>query len=792
MGMQQFLVSIRRSGFLLPLFIAIIAVPVLAFPWFVDAYEVHKATCAIVAAMLAGIFFLAKAMRERSVSLFWSWSSFPLLAFFLATVLSASFSVSSPASWLGLGGGDYASVLFIGSCVLMSFLIGQAPEGFPSFVRGVRAFWGGEALLMIGLLTLLSFGLFSFPAALSLGTPHALAFFLGVVTLLWVGEISEGLVKPGAKIIGAFLLIALFAVAFLLDAWVLWLPLFVVGVALLSLTLGKAQGTVGMSRVLPATFLVIIPLVGWFLPHIFQGIFPAEIVPSFSLSLDIVKSVWSTGFGLFAGSGPGTYGISYALHALPAVNATLFWNVVFERGFSYVLTLATTGGIFTVLSFMGIQVSGVVVGFRAWARAQKDDRGSILGVYLAFLFLSVSAWTYAWNVSLVFVMFVLFGLLLAAAPHHKRTWSFASSTQASVFASFGFVASLVVLSLVFFVAGTRYAAEIAYAQAIALQKNGAEADEVLAKVDQAASFNRWNDTYYRELSLLLLQRINSLVAAQAPAEQVQAVLSAAVNAAVRATEISPNVVANWDVRGNIYREVAPAVANAADFSISSFVTATQLAPNNPLYAVGLGRAYLTKADLLAQIAQTEDEALKTEANAAKLDALSRAEESLLRAVALKTDYTAARYFLSAVYEREDKLADAVKSMEVVRALNAEDVGVGMQLSLLYLRQGKNDLAKAELERIIVLSPTYANARWYLSVILEQEGDIDGAIAQVAEVVKTNPDNEAVQQRLARLQSGEVEDDVAELPDPLPEEGGIEGISSGNGGIEGNGGEVVTP
>ncbi|MEK9157272.1 MAG: tetratricopeptide repeat protein [Patescibacteria group bacterium] len=767
--MQQFLASIRRSHFLLPLFVAIVAVPVLVFPWFVDAYEVHKATCAIVTALFAGMFFPARALRERSVSLFWSWAFFPLLAFFLATLLSASFSVSSPASWLGLGGGDYASVLFIGSCVLISFLLGQAPESFSSFVRGVRAFWGGEVLVMIGLLTLLSFGLFSFPAALSLGTPHALAFFLGVVTLLFVGEISEGSVQPVTKVFGAFLLAALFVVAFLLDAWVLWLPLFVVGIVLLSFTLSKARGTVGMSRVLPATFLVIIPLVGWFLPPLFQGIFPAEIVPSFSLSFDIVKNIWSTGFGFFVGSGPGTYGISYALHALPTVNSTLFWNVIFERGFSYVLTIATTGGVFTLLSFMGIQISGIVVGFRAWARAERDDRGSILGVYLAFIFLSVSAWTYAWNTPLVFLMFVLFGLLLAAAPHRQRTWSFASSPHVSVFASFGFVTSLVVLSLVFFVTGTRYAAEIAYAQALALQKHGAELDEVLVKVNQAASFNRWNDLYYRELSLLLLQRINSLVAAQAPAEQVQAVLSAAVNAAVRASEIGPHVVANWDVRGNMYREVAPAVANAADFSISSFATAIQLAPNNPLYAVGLGRAYLTKADLLAQIAQTEDEALKTEVTAAKMDALSRAEESLLHAVALKADYTAARYFLSVVYERQDKLADAVKSMEVVRALTPEDVGVGMQLSLLYLRQGKNDLAKAELERIIVLSPTYANARWYLSVLLEQEGDIDGAIAQIIEVIKTNPDNEAVQQRLARLQSGEVADDAAELPDPLPEE-----------------------
>lgn len=767
---MQYLASLfRHASFTLPLFVAVAIVPVLAFPWFLDAYEVHKATVAIIAAMLAGILFLAKTMRERSLSWTWSWLSFFPIAFFFFTVFSACFSASPASSWLGLGGGDYASVLFIGACVLMALLFVQAFEKTDHFMHAVRIVWGIEAILfLVALLLIFTVGL-PISSALSFGTPHALALFLGVVTFLFVGDIAEGTARPFTKIVGSLLMVGLVLVAFFLDAWVLWLPFFLVGIVFLSLVLARAEKTFALSRIFPATLFIVFSFVGWLLPSFFQGFFPAEIVPSFSLSAAIVKSVWSSVFGFIFGSGPGTYGISYALHALPAVNATVFWNVVFDRGFSYLFTIATTGGVFTVLSFLGLQLAGVVAGFRAWARAPRDERGVVLGFYLAFLFLAVSAWTYAWNVSIVFLFFVLFGFLLALSPHYKRTWTFASSAQASVVASFGFVTSLVVFLLVFFVAGTRYAAEIAYAQAIALGKSGAPADEILAKVDQAASFNRWNDVYYRELSLLLLQQVNDLVSAQAPSEQIQAILSAAVNAAVRATEIGPNSVRNWEVRGNVYREVSSAVANAADFSIASFQTATDLAPNNPLYFVGLGRAYLTKADLLAQVAQTEDAAIQAEATAAQSAALLEAETVLLSAVALKPDYTAARYFLSVVYEREGKLSDAVKSMEIVRALDAEDVGVGMQLALLYLRQGKNDLAKSELERVIALSPAYANARWYLSVILEQEGDIAGAIVQIEEIVKTNPDNEAVVQRLERLQSGEVEDDTSEIPEPLPEE-----------------------
>lgn len=759
----------QRAPYLIPLIIAIGVTPILYIPWFSDAYEVHKATVIVLAAMISGIIFIARIMRDHKMHILWSRTHVFTIALFLATVLSALFSRSPTMSWLGLGGGDYASVLFVGACVLTTFLLAQVSDFSHSLFTGIRALWTGEAVLMGVILGGIFLGFVPLLSSLAFGVPHALALFFSIVALLWAGELSGNVPHKGVQLLGVVLFVVLFAITFMLDAWILWLPLMFSGVLLLSLTLAKVQGTVSISRIIPAILLIILSGAGWLLPPFFQGLFPAEIVPSFSLSVDIAHNVWSHGIGWLVGSGSGTYGISYVLHALPAVNETLFWNVTFERAASHILTLATTGGILTLSAFICIQICGVVAGYRAWEKASQERRMGTLGLYLAFLFLSFSAWTYAWNVPIVFIMFVILGLLLGAGPQKKITRNLATSTQASVITSFCFVISLVLCSLVFFVSGTRYAAEIAYAQAVSLSRQSASPEDVLAKLDRAASFNRWNDVYYRELSLLLLRRINDLVNSQASSEQIQAVLGASVNAAVRATEMNPNVVANWEVRGNVYREVAPAVANAADFSIASFITATQLAPNNPLYAVGLGRAYLAKADLLSQGVQSADADREVEIAAVKAEILTQAEEALLKAVKLKPNYTAARYFLSAVYEREGKLTDAVKSMEVVRALNVDDVGVGMQLALLYLRQGKNALAQAELERIVILSPTYANARWYLSVILEQAGDTDGAIAQIEEILKTNADNEAAQQRLVRLESGESADDVASIPEPLPED-----------------------
>ncbi len=756
------------KSFLFPLLFSIAIVPILVLPWFVDAYEVHKVTVAIVASLIAGTLFLVHVARTKELRLLWSWPLVFLGIFFLVTVVSACFSVYPAASWLGIGGGDYASVLFVGSCVLMSFLLAQASAQSAFLLKYVRVVWAVEGLLMTGALLLIFTGIFSFSPVLSFGAPHALALFFGIATLCSLGGIAMGSAGRAEKIAGYVLLASFLIVSFLLDAWVLWLPSCVAGVALLLCTLVPQKKQISMSHVLPGVLLVILSFVGWILPPIFQGFFPVEIVPSFSLSTDIVTSVWHNGFGFFVGSGPGTYGISYALYALPTVNATAFWNVVFDRGFSHILTLATTGGLLTAFTFVLLQISGIVAGFRSYACMHASQRGNMLGIYLAFVFLSVSAWTYAWNTPLVFIMFVLFGLLLSIGSSRTVVWSFVSSSRSSLVAVLSVVALGIVSLLAFFVTGTRYAAEITYAQAIAQERKGAAPEDVIAKVDQAASFNRWNDVYYRELSLLLLQRINALVEAHAPTEQIQLVLGSAVHAAVRATEIGPRVVQNWEVRGNVYREVAPAIDHAADFSVTSFLTATELAPNNPLYFVGLGRAYTAQGDLFAQNTSTEDAALKADATTKRDAAFMYAENAFTKAIALKGDYPAAYYFLSAVYEREGSLVDAVQAMETVRALQQSDVGVGMQLSLLYLRQEKNDLAQAELERIIRLSPNYANAHWYLSVLLEQAGDIEGAIAEVAEVAKANPDNEAVQQRLNRLQSGEVQDDAA-LPDPLPEE-----------------------
>lgn len=753
-------------------------VPLLAVPFFPDELEIHKATLFIVLVMISALAWLGQGIYSRKITIVWPRFVFlPLLLFLVSGIVSSFFSLAPGMSWLGLGGADYTSIIMMIALVLFVFLLPQAHYIFGKrfFLTLIHAVIAGALLIVLG--AFLSFaGLVPLRATITLGSPNALGFYLGAVTILWIALFLYDFAdekRPFFWHSGWLIFLGFIASAFALDAWALWISVLVALLVVLGVVLARPAKDINIRRFIPAALLFAVAIFGWLLPPFLGGVFPAEYAPSFSASINVLREAWD-GLPLVFGTGPGTYAVSYAQYHAASLNATPLWNILFDRAYAHILTIGTTMGLFGLLSYLGIVATGLLVFFEAMTRGTQIRKDRVLGIGAAWSFLLAASFVYASNTTLTIFFFLFLGLLVGLREFPARTYSFEKSARASLMTAFGLVGATVTTLIVLFVSITRYSAETAYARALSIEKNGGSIDEVVVALDAAASRNQWNDLYYRELSVALLTKAGQMISARANEEEIRDVLSASINAAVRSTDIAPNTVANWEVRGSVYREVAFAVANAADFSIGSFRTAERLAPNNPLYKIGTARAYLTKADLLDQVLHGEDAELAKKAEAARVDLLVKAEGSLHDALRLKPDYMAARYFLSMVYERQDKLSDAVRSMEVVRSSNPNDVGVGMQLSLLYLRQGKNDQAKAELVRIVGIAPNYSNAHWYLSVVYEQEKDIPAAIRELEKVLEFNPDNTTVQQRLDRLKSGTVTDDAAgEVPEPLPEgEGGV--------------------
>jgi tetratricopeptide (TPR) repeat protein len=320
-------------------------------------------------------------------------------------------------------------------------------------------------------------------------------------------------------------------------------------------------------------------------------------------------------------------------------------------------------------------------------------------------------------------------------------------------------------------------AESAFAKAVRLDRSMVSIDEVVSHLDKAATLNKYNDVYYRNLAQALLYKLDEVVAEDADGQTetdntqlIQVLTSSSINAAKRATDVSPYNVLNWRVRGSVYRELMAFVSGADQFAKLSFERATQLEPNNPVGFVGLGRTHLATAALASKSLNSQDDSVRTQARQVINSELASAEEALRTAISLKSDYAQSHFYLALVFEEQGRLDEAFAKLDAVRQYNPLDVGVAFQMGQLAMRMEKYDRARLEFEHAIKLSPEFANARWFLASVYEIDGDADAAIEQIGEILKLQPNNEVARARLERLEEGKIK---LSLPEPLSDGESVE-------------------
>ncbi|MBU1759133.1 tetratricopeptide repeat protein, partial [Patescibacteria group bacterium] len=514
--------------------------------------------------------------------------------------------------------------------------------------------------------------------------------------------------------------------------------------------------------------LFVIALLLLFLATPLRLNLPAEVTPSLKATWAITTSTLSDTSALF-GSGPGTFIYDYAKYHSVDVNATQFWNVRFDRGSNHFLTMLASFGVLGVLlwvlfvAMLGAQVLGRLV-------KEKDHTKWKLSfaLFAPWAMLVFASFLYSSNFTLTFLLFVFAALLGTQAMRKVSDKTVSESPRLGLLFSFLFVLVAVVVVSVLFVTGQRYAAEVSFAKAVKLDVGGGDLTEIVQKLDRAATLNRYNDIYYRNLSQALLMRVSEELNAEGEmtqdrADLIRALTAASINAAKRSTDLGPANVLNWKVRGAIYREVIAFIGGADQFAKESFEKATELEPVSPENYTELGRVYIVIAETQRQLTGSTDQETADAATAAVEENLKAAEDALNKAIELKADYAPAHYQLAIVFERQGRLDEAVSKMESVALYNRYDVGVFFQLGLLYLRQGDNEQAQAALEYTVNLVPSYSNARWFLASIYELNGDVNRAIEQVEKVLELNPDNELVKTRLDKLKSGVTSE---EIPQPV--------------------------
>lgn len=744
--------------------------PILALPWTVDVLDVNKQTFFFVIAAVLCLAWLAEALYSRRMSLRADVLWIPLLVFVGSIAVSAGFSHEPYLGFFGQTNQEYTSVvtlaLMLGMACVGAHVLDHAAQ------RSILVFSiVGSAVT--GLCAMFAFFGVTFgrlPTNL-LGTPNALIVYLVAMSMVGCGVIlasgsapherSERLVTGIATVITVVTAtVALLAV----DYRVLW-GLVIAGCAVLfGVAAIRSELLSRPARFILPMLLCVMSVFFLILPSVVASPFPAEVGLSTGSSWAITTSAWKEGAWAL-GTGPGTFSMLFTKYHSSDLNTSAFWDTRFDRGSSAILTFLPTIGLFGTLALC---VGFFMIGFRTLQAYRRRVSPEMVPVIAGWAVFVGALFVYPQNFVLTLLLWVLTTFMLRYSLHQESSVMFDRAPRFGFGAAFAFVLSSVFILTVAFATLARYRAEVAFARAVTLDQQGGNIDDVLASLDAAATANRWSDVYYRNLGSALLHKV-ILVAqdAHADPEMVKSFIGAAVNAGVRATELGPTNVTNWELRGDIYREVSPLITDAASFAISSYDEAIVLAPNNPKYRVDSARGYLALADTLAPMVKGSDADAATKAKTAQDAALQSANDALLKAIDLKSDYAEARYYLAFVQERQGKLAEAVTSMEAVRSSAPNDVGVGLQLALLYLRQGKNDIAKKELERIIAISPNFANAHWYLASVLEEAKDIDGAIIELQTIVKLDPTNDTVQKKIDQLKAGKKAAEA--IPDPLPTE-----------------------
>lgn len=800
--------ALRGAFFLVPLFF---------LPVTTNALDTNKQILLVILTLLALTSWLGSMVMSKRLSFRTGWLNALPALFLGATLASSVTSLAGYQSWVGQLNQEYVSFLSVAMYVVLFYVIANNAHESRDQRAAFVALLASTALCGI-VAALSAFGWSPLPFAVAksggfntVGSMLHMGIFLNAVAFMglsaWLTNQSSGrgassaLIpsgKPEGIALRALVVVVVacaFVVNLAVDFWVLW-ALSILGVLLVA-AFGFLQTS---SFPEPRRFAVpmamlLVAVLFLFVRTPLKSKIPVLVSPSYGTSMDIAKSALGSGTTrLLLGTGPGTFAFDYAMYKPQTVNNTVFWNTPFDRAKSHALTELATGGALGAILWLAAMLG---VGALSLARLLSERDGESWKVthvlFVGWTMLFVAHLLYSSTLTLSFALWGLSGLLAAQALRGTRETDFGKSPRMGFVFSFAFVAVAVGIVATLFVAGSRYGAEVAFAQAVKLDRAAAPVEEIIAKLGDAVSANGQSDVYYRNLSSALLTQARNQIALAKGAElspeqrtNVTNLVSAAVNAAKRATDLEPNAVGNWAVRGAVYRDVMAFVTGAEDFAAATFKQAVALEPLNPSHYVNLARVYVSVSNRARQLKAAENAELAATATQSEIDSLALAEQALMRAIELKPDYAPAHYYLASVYERQDRLDDAVTRLVALRNAKPGDAWLGFQLAMMYIRTERLDLARAELERVTQAVPNYSNALWYLSAIYEKDGDIAKALAAVEKVAATNPDNAAVAARVKRLRSGETSDDI-----PAPVEEGEEGATdAGDGEVSGDGEGVI--
>lgn len=733
------------------------------------------------------------------------WGKAPLLATILNDVLA-----------------EKLTTLFLG--FLLMVILGSIfkSKGEAGVFLFILIFSGGVAALFTLLQLFLGFSLWGLFADFArnstfnvIGTTNGLSLFYAS---LWVTSLGIFLSLPWIRwrawILGALLASNVFLglAVLLINYRAAWITILGAGVFLFGLMfLRRANGgsedsavspvkggrTFGRRHLAVTALLALSIFMLMFQPTIKDFGLPAEVSPSFKTTWKVATSVFKEGPGEFLlGSGPASFGLLWDQYKDPAVNQTVFWNIRFNQGFSWVLTSLATAGILGALALVAFLVAGLFYFIRAmilpkseiggWGSESVFSAGALAGL----LAIGVAAFIYPANFSLILVFFALAGVLnsllsgetaLVGSDPTRGEQGFALRTFWDGLRRVGrrmsileerrvtlesqwavFLFSLTVVFLLslglsaFYWQIQRFRAASAAEQGMALRESG-DFTGAVERLERAINFDRKNVSYHNNLAQVRIERVRNVIGRAAGGENVQQEFQSEVNKAKETTQnaitLHPLEPILWRTRGTLYETIIPFIPGAESLAADSYRRSIDLGASNPASYVDFGRAGLVFVDTLVlrmnQVSAADRPALVE----LRRQSIEEVVRMLAKSLEVKPDFAPAHFLMSQAAIRAGDLAAAIRSTENAKLTAPFDVGVAFQLGLLYYQAGDFNRAQTEFERAVSFNENYSNARYFLGLIYDRRGDKQKAMEEFRRIAILNPDNVEVQRILNNLGQG---------------------------------------
>lgn len=740
---------------LLPLFF--LPIPYIGFDYF-------KTIIVIIGVLLALIFYSLSILRSGEVRIAAPLALWAMWGIALASIISASLSGDMFDAFVGNTIGVHTSlfVLLLAVVATVLLMIGLSKATIMrlyvlltgstivlALFHGLRLIFGPEFLAL---------SVFQSTVSTPLGSWNDLALFFGLSILVSLVALEQlPLTKIGKGLFTVGIVFSLCVLA-IVNFFAVWVVLGLVSLIVLMYSLTKDRFTdrsispekikalVSVQSVVLSVTVFIISLVfiiggasvGGYISKI-TGVSYIEVRPSFEATMDITRNVFSQ--NAFVGIGPNKFADAWRMYKDPSINQTVFWSTDFNGANGYLTTFFATTGIIGIVAWLVFLGLFLFAGLRMLLRSAYGDKFWYFIGSSSFL-----AAVYLWGMSAIYVpsaavlilasvftavMFASYTVLVGVKPFG---FSIANNKQAGILLVGIIMVVIVGASTALYFTGKHYAAVHAYEKAIASAQAGGDLDAVLPEIN-AAYESIQNDTYAAELATIELGRINTLANLPELTTEQQQMLETSVQQGVRAAQVAVSLDETdsvyWSTLGSIYSILASAaVEGAKDRALEAFANARRFDPTNPVHVL-----------LEAQLASRTGD-------------LAGARTKAAEAIAMKSNYTDALFFLTQLDIAEGKTEDAIIKTRAIISLEPNNPARHYQLGVLESASGNLNAAITAFERAVALDTNYANARYFLALAYAQQDNSQGAIEQLQKVLELNPGNDDVEALIAQIQSGE--------------------------------------